>query len=107
MGCLLAREIKNLKNTFQVNHSVAAIAFMGEVAAVGVHHVPTGVGHHVADHHVALLAGHHFPAGVCHHVAVHHVASHHVAGHHVALLVDHVGVPVCWRPVCLGVSVTG
>jgi hypothetical protein len=25
MGCLLAREIKNLKNTFQVNHSVIRI----------------------------------------------------------------------------------
>ena len=70
---------------------IAAIAFIGEVAAV--------VGHHGDIHHVAV---HHVPAGVCHHVAIHHVA-----GHHVALLAGHVGVPVCWRPGCLVVTVTG
>ena len=51
---------------------VAAIAFIGEVAAVVVHHVAI---QHVACHHVAI-----------HHVVGHHVPVPHVVGHHVVLL---------------------
>ena len=82
---------------------IAAIDFIGCVAVVVGHHVAV-VGHHVAVPHGGV---HHVPAVVLHHVAVHHVDIHHVVGHYVAPLVGHVVVPVCWRPGCLLVTITG